>query len=218
MTSRAITLSTLLLLFAVVPLFMGCDTIDDDGDEYTASLSAINTVTVPVDADGDATFEITDGTFSVQVEADGFAESITHAQHVHAAAECPPPSADTNGDGYIDVVEGVPFYGGILIPLDGDLSEQAAGAAGYPEADGDGDYDYTASTSFSTMLDNLTADDPNPDDPIVKLDGSDLNLDGRTIVVHGVDPDTDLPETVQTVAGLSPQASLPVACGSIVSD
>ena len=59
----------------------------------------------------------------VKISASGL-EPGTHAQHIHGFvenkgnSECPPASADTDGDGLISVGEGVPFYGGIRLPLE----------------------------------------------------------------------------------------------------
>lgn len=199
----------------------GCDFIfkGDDGDEdqaevYEADLTALNATGGIEAAEGTARLTIADGRFTARVTASSVKPGALHVQHIHATAECPPPSADTNGDGYIDVIEGVPFYGEILVPLDGDLSAQAAGAMGFPAANAEGQVDYTQSTSLDALLADLRAEDPNPDDAITRLgEGEDLGLEGRHVVVHGVSPDMELPSTVQTIGELPPQVSLPVACG-----
>lgn len=221
------TLSTLTVVTCCALLAAGCDFIkvmpdpDDpvsETDRYKADLHPLNAVGDINAAFGETIFNLTENRFSVRVAAAGLAPGITHAQHVHAAAVCPPPEADVNEDGYIDIMEGVPFYGAILIPLDGNLREQAAGADGFPMANENGKINYAASTSRPAMLANLRATDPNPDDPIVKLGhNEELDIEGRTVVLHGVAPDTPLPSTVATIAGLPPQATLPVACGDIVS-
>lgn len=181
---------------------------------FSAVLQPMNeTLVDPVG--GQAVFSITGGTLEATVQASGAAADMLHPQHVHAAGRCPPPSADTNGDGYIDVVEGLPFYGAILIPLDGDLSAQSAGSpGGFPTASSDGEIMYQQSTDLDAMITDLKAEDPNPDDPVIKLDG-DLSLPTRTVVLHGVPPSTDLPESVKSVAGLPAHLTLPVACGSV---
>ncbi len=165
-------------------------------------------------ATGKATFSRTGDLFTAETAGLNMAPSIMHAQHVHAGAVCPPPYADTNNDGFIDVVEGLPYYGAILIPLDSDLSTQPAGA--FPTASSTGSIGYIASTSYQTLLDDLQAPDPNPGDAVVKLGaGKPLDLFNRTVVFHGVAPGTPLPNTVQSIGGLPPQATLPVACGRI---
>lgn len=56
--------------------------------------------------------------------------------------------------------------------------------------------------------------DENPED-ITATFGSDqkLNLDARTVVVHGVPADSTLPASVQSSEEMTAQGSLPIACG-----
>ena len=206
--------SLLLPAVAGVLVMAACD--DDDPvapttETATATLSSMNSES----ATGTAMFSLTGDQFIARVQVANADSTIVHAQHVHASGVCPPAAADTNSDGFIDVLEGLPFYGAILIPLDGDIATQSAGATSFPMADADGDYLYADTVSFAAMLSDLTAADPDPSDPIVKLSTSNLNLDSRTVVIHGVSDTTTLPATVATIAGLTPQQSLPIACGTI---
>ena len=84
-----------------------------------------------------------------------------------------------------------------------------------PTADDAGAYIYADTVSFTTLLNDLTAADPDPNDALVKLTTADLNIDSRTVVIHGVSDTTTLPATVATLPGLTPQQSLPVACGTV---
>lgn len=69
--------------------------------------------------------------------AQGLEANQTHAQHIHGSgdtnrnATCPDGSADVDMDGIVSLVEGVPFYGGVLISL-----------TDFPTADADGNIDY----------------------------------------------------------------------------
>ena len=205
--------ATAFLLCGVLFLSLAaCDTTDDDDEMLwsTDSFVTLNANVVDEVVDAEVQFTRDDGLFEAVVLAEGLAPDIQHAQHVHAEGTCPPASADANNDGFIDVVEGLPFYGAILIPLDGDLSEQVAGADGFPVANAVGQVTYEETADFSDMLDNLQAEDPDTEDPFVKLTGDDdLDLGGRTVVLHGVPASTDLPETVQSIAGLPAHATLP---------
>ena len=182
--------------------------------EFQASLQPLNAVNGIEEVRGDVWIRVLGNRFFAQVTASGLFPDIPHAQHIHAADECPTMDADANGDGFIDVLEGVPSYGPILVPLDSDLSTQAGGD--FPMSNPNGSLFYRANTSGSALLADLRAEDPNPNDPIIKLGPEEnLNLAGRHVVVHGVDPDMDLPSTVATIPGLPAQATLPVACGEL---
>ncbi|HEX6534607.1 MAG TPA: hypothetical protein VF041_08415 [Gemmatimonadaceae bacterium] len=165
-------------------------------------------------AHGKAFFTVRNGQFTARVEANGLEPDMPHAQHIHTATRCPPASADVNGDGIVDVVEGVPFYGPILVPLDDDLALQGAGA--FPTATGRrGTIHYQASVALDALLADLNAPDPNPADAVVKLNGAPLALETRHVVIHGVDIHTFLPPSVATLGTAPAQATLPVACGAI---
>lgn len=184
------------------------------GITYVATLTELNGSGVV----GTATFVVDAGrdTFSATVQATGMAPGEVHAQHVHAAPSCPSSADDANGDGFVDVLEGLPRYGAILVPLDGDLSTQAGGASGYPTATVTGSLAYSRTTSLSALLADLRAPDPDPTDPVVKLVGGEpLALDGRTVVLHGVATGTMLPGTVASLGAAPATATLPVACGDL---
>ena len=179
-----------------------------DGD-YEANLHVLNAAAQnaqdPDRADGargvargKATFTIRNGEVVAMVSAEGLESGMIHPQHIHSADKCPPSSADVNHDGYVDVIEGVPFYGPILIPLDSDLGSQATGT--FPTATGiRGILDYVASTPLATLLADLNAPDPNPADAVVKLNGAPLALETRHVVLHGVYAKTPLASSVASL-------------------
>lgn len=185
-----------------------------DGEIYTANLQPLNPGVGYRDVKGQAKFQIVNGQFVAMDEAVGAQPGMIHPQHIHAAAQCPPASADVNHDGYVDVIEGLPFYGAILVPLDSDLSSQAAGTFPFVGNNG-GALTYRQSSSLTAFLADLNAPDPDPSDAVVKLDGAPLNLASRHIVLHGVALDTPLPSTVASLPGLPAQLTLPIACGEI---
>ncbi|MFP5386427.1 MAG: hypothetical protein ACLGHN_10135 [Bacteriovoracia bacterium] len=188
-----------------------------DEGTYTATLTTLNAGVGGNQATGTANITIEGDQITVDMNMDGTPENIIHAQHIHLGSACPNVTADANGDGFLDVMEGIPDYGPILIPLDGDLSAQEAGANGFPMADAQGSYTYSQNATFSQLMDDLRLEDTNTDDAIVKLpQGEGLQLDGRHIVIHGVPSDTTLPETVASLGDQPAQATLPIACGQIV--
>lgn len=108
---------------------------------------------------------------TVKLSLDGL-EPGGHAQHIHGYKEnnkkskCPPASADTDNDGYITLAEGVPFYGGVLLPLT-DADEN------FPMADENGHLEYEM--TFEDVTKDLTP------------------LQNKTIVIHGMDGMPSLP-------------------------
>jgi hypothetical protein len=87
---------------------------------YTANLGTLNNSGVT----GTATLTLDGNMLTVQVLASGLEPNQTHIQHIHGFMDnkkksmCPPQSADANGDGFVDLGEGLPFYGGVLLNLD----------------------------------------------------------------------------------------------------
>lgn len=181
-----------------------------DTQHYTIQFHPLNTqVAGNVTATGDVM--VVGDQMTVSISANGLDDTL-HPQHIHVVDACPTAASDANGDGYVDVLEGAPSYGLILVPLDGDLSSQAAASSDFPSGSS---YSYQESVSMTTMLADLHMDDPNMNDPVVKLDAAEsLDLTGRSVVIHGVSE--DLPETVAGLAGLPGNVVLPVACGTLV--
>lgn len=187
-----------------------------EGALYVAELHPLNAwVQQSLDPDprsgtvvsGKAYFRVHDGMLHAVVDVRGAepAEGAgpldgLHPQHIHAADQCPTASADTNGDRIVDVIEGVPFYGPILVSLDQDLANLAFETS-FPVATGrQGTYLYETSTAVATL-----------EEAIAEM----LDLPRRHVVVHGVDAATPLPPTVQSLGGLPATLTLPVACGEI---
>lgn len=218
-----VILGTCMLAF-----FAACGSDDDDNDsttstppteeeqptsqdgQYRAVLTPVN-ANVAGTAAGTAEFIISGDEFRALVNVSG-APDGEHMQHVHIGTSCAGPQADTNGDGFIDIVEASAASGKALIPLDADLSSQLAGDT-FPSG---ATYDYDQSTSFSILMADLRIPDTNPNDMLTKLGpNDDLNLAGKVVEVHGVPADTTLPATVQSMDGMSPQQTLPILCGVI---
>ncbi len=68
------------------------------------------------------------GTITVSINATGLVPNQPHVGHIHGRFDdegnpidsvVPPPSADTSGDGFISIAEGLPFYGPVILPLAG---------------------------------------------------------------------------------------------------
>lgn len=107
---------------------------------YTVQLTELNGSGVS----GMATIELTGDMLDVHLQASGLTPDMEHMQHIHGFVEtnqnsvCPPMSADTNGDGLISLVEGIPFYGPVLVPF-----------TPYPVADAMGRVDFMNSYAIT---------------------------------------------------------------------
>lgn len=226
--------AALIALVAVMTLNRDSASAQDSTPQgtYVSTLGALNTQANGGTAvTGTVTTTISGDTVTVVVNAHGLAPGIAHAMHFHADGACPTAAADTNGNGNIDVVEGVPSYGPILIPIDSNLANTDPNQGNFPTADANGDINFTTTASLSALMASLHEADPNPNDAFAKLTANQqLDILTRTVVVHGVANNTTLPSTTGTLTAngephangssatdLPPQATLPVACGTEVA-
>ncbi|WP_243722037.1 VPLPA-CTERM sorting domain-containing protein [Meridianimarinicoccus aquatilis] len=164
-------------------------------------------------------------TLGVSIRGQGFEPGMLHVQHIHGsnnsdgsaidsvtptiAADDPANGGD--GDGFIDLIEGVPSYGGILLSLF-DEGNTGNGFSGFPAVGTDGMlmFDYTFDLATTGALNTgVTASDLFP-------------LDFREIVIHGA----FIPDGVGGVSdGTSPldimgagySNFIPVAAGEITA-
>lgn len=178
---------------------------------YHYGLAPIQAETVP-NSQAVGTTKITalpNGKIQVKVTADGLAPGLPHAMHLHGfdnAADlgCPGPGA-AGSDGLVNVVEGVPFYGGILASLttSGDTSAENSALAldRFPVADASGRITYTR--TFDSALAWSNADSVQ-----VVVHGIDLNGNGAYDFEAG-------PSELTAAAPL--EATLPVICGGIAN-
>ncbi len=167
---------------------------------YTGSFTALNESGVT----GSATLTLDGPMLTVAIEAAGLEAGMTHPQHIHGRFEggdpvdsvIPPPAADTDGDGFIELAEGLPFYGPVILPLQP-----------FPTAD-DGTVSFLQTydlTETDLLGEDLTADDLTP-----------LHL--REIVLHGMTVAPGLGEgtegEVDGAGGYLP--TLPIAAAELV--
>lgn len=180
-----------------------------DQGNYDVVMVPLNTNVVSANAQGNFTIE-GDEFNAIILIRDSMATQ--HIQHIHVGTRCPVSEDDTNSDGYIDAIEVKAAVGEAIVPLDDDLSSQSNGE-NFPN----GPFiNYSESTSYTSMMADLHLPDTNTSDEVIKLElDENLNLEGKTILIHGVSPSTELPNTVQTNNGLTPQESLPILCGVI---
>ncbi|RAX44424.1 hypothetical protein DQ354_14890 [Arthrobacter sp. AQ5-06] len=85
----------------------------------------------------------------IEVHATGLTPDAPHAQHIHygeqALNECPTLALDSNGDGRLNTVEGLPAYGPVVVSLNttGDTTPASFLAVSRFPVSHDGSYDYS---------------------------------------------------------------------------
>lgn len=161
--------------------------------EYTANLDEINDSGV----DGTAHLSLMGDQLTVKIYATGLEPNELHPQHIHGFMEnnrnskCPTASADDNGDGFISVGEGAPFYGGILLPLVYDVNDPLS----FPVADENGVIDFEMTYTVNSSI---------------------TPLQNTAIVLHGMTVEGYVNADGDTVNGYV--ITLPVACGQVSPD
>lgn len=197
---------------AFVALITASAALAEDGT-WTADLAPLNSAVTGTEAGGTATLTIDGDTLNIKIDATGTAPDIMHLQHIHGFAEgdekstCPGQTADTNGDGVVDLMETEPDAGVTMVPFHGDPASMEIVADSYPTADADGAYSYEQSVSLSTL--ETAFEKAFPDQK--------LDFDRRVIFLHGVPEGTELPDTVQSLGDVPAHVTLPIACGEIQS-
>ncbi len=121
---------------------------------YSYELNPVQAESVPnSQASGNTRIKaLPNGKVQVKVKASGLAPNLPHAMHLHGVPGdstdlgCPGPAADTDGNGFVTTLEGVPFYGGIVASLttSGDTTSRSALALNrFPVADDTGNLSYS---------------------------------------------------------------------------
>lgn len=158
----------------------------------------------------------------VRVRAQGLDPDVPHVQHIHGVigsdSISPPPSADTDGDGFIELLEGAAFYGPIILSLTDDT---VPGLGGFPTAPG-GEID------FSYSYDLVGTSAFGAGFGIADL----LPLENREVVIHGAFTEFELEDIIGNGLGggilddgngnpnpstRNYNAGLPVLAGEIVA-
>lgn len=168
---------------------------------------------------GSAVVRIKGDRITVQIHAIGLDPSIMHMAHIHKGDHCPSQVGDdANHDGILDVIEGLPAYGPVLVNFGANISSLAASVmGGAPMANAAGIVNYRGSGSYSSLVADLHNRVPMAAGTgIAKLaPGEDFRPEMGVIVVHGIRASKSLPAGTQTLTGSSPQMSLPVLCGRL---
>jgi hypothetical protein len=180
------------------------------GERFIANLHPLNADKIGTSAHGTATLEVAGGTLSVTIELAGLPSGLMHLQHFHGFpdgknASCPGASADTNGDGYVDLIETEPLAGTTMVPFHAHPATLEIPSDSYPVADKEGKARYQKNEVVADLEKALKD----------KFKAPVLALDKRVIFVHGVKNSPPLPDTVKSLPGVPAEVTLPIACGEI---
>lgn len=163
---------------------------------------------------GSTTVMRTEDKFYAYVRLFAGAPEAWHQQNIHIGLRCPTLNDDLNKDGFLDIEEVRQVVGEVLIPLDANITSQAAGKNIYPVADASGSYFYERITSFDRMFADLKSDDKNLTDEIAKIAPEEgLKIEGKVVIIQGAGETAEIPLTVATTPRRLPHQTLPIACG-----
>ena len=191
--------------------------VDDSGIDglYNAKFETLNphvNGTIP----GSATFYFTGDRLLTYIRLFAGGARAWHQQGVYLGNRCPNLGDDKNLDGFIDIDEAMAVIGKMVIPLDANMNSQYAGRNYFPIGDFSGYYHYERVSSFQRLVEDLRAEDPEPDDFIVKIKPNEsFTLFGKVVLVQGVAEETILPETVVGQGKRKSYQALPITCGII---
>jgi hypothetical protein len=152
---------------------------------------------------------------AIQFRVEGLGlDPVTHPVFLRSGAGCPTQVLDTNDDGIVDIMEGEAAYGTILLPFDADVTTQAIEVGTFPTGT---EFSFFALEEFDDVLDAIEGPDENPNDFLVPLgEDEDLDLERRTVVVHGVDATLiEHPEQLQGLDGMEISTTVPILCGRL---
>ncbi len=197
---KALAVPAIAIAAAAFPLLTMSPALADHDGSYQADLVALNQSGVSgtgmVTLDGDSA--------TVMIEASGLLAGAPHAQHFHIAAQgqCPTDDADADGDGFVSVTEGAPFYGaiGTSLTTTGDTSPDSGLAIDRFPTDGTISYERTFDVSKDVQ--------------------ASFAAGTAVLVLHGVDKNGSGTYDGDVMSDLDPslpmEATAPAACAPLV--
>jgi hypothetical protein len=210
---------------------------------YTVQLTPINPSVAS--ASGGARIIADNNNAGFYVDMNGVTSLIPHAQTIHSGSICPGLDADKNQDGIVDETEAEIVVGPAAVPLTLTLNQDLQGGgsirplnfSNFPVADSSGSYEYLNIGSLSAIQNALktnVAPSPSASPTMMPSDmpmaspsvspspgdttptGADpYGLSEHVILIHGIGPGANLPNTVTAPNGENPASAIPVACGVI---
>ncbi len=200
-------MNTKLIAFAVAGIaWAAAHAQAQETSTYVAELHPMNSKVTGAQTTGEARFTIAGDTLTISINVQGAPPDIEHWQHFHGFkdnrnATCPTPSADTNHDGIIDLIETGPMSGTTMVPFNGNPVAMDIPAETYPKASADGSYHYQKEVSLKALEAGFAK----------ALGDRNLDLDRRVVFIHGVPASTKLPSSVASLGPYRSHCRLPAA-------
>ena len=163
--------------------------------QFRATLEELNGSSVS----GTVDFFVDDVARQLRVVAniEGLEPNALHVNHIHGRFEddgsprnsvTPTMAADTDGDGFVEVLEGLPGYGDILLSLEPDPTPESNHVFPFATAEGTVDYELIYDLDDSgPIFSTVTGTDYDPED-LFPLELREYVIHGLT-VPGGVNPD-----------------------------
>ena len=160
----------------------------------------------------------------IKVRAKGLSPNAPHAQHIHygerALNECPTLAQDSNRDGRVNTVEGIPAYGPVVVSLTtrGDTSPASFLKVDRFPVSKDGKYTYKRSNIRFTSVDGTGYPGKNGTGTAKQIAEAVRSGEG-VLVIHGLDYDGNRAYSFskegasELNASLPAEATDPAACG-----
>ncbi|SDY90252.1 hypothetical protein [Citreimonas salinaria] len=151
-----------------------------------------------------------DGDVVLRLDVEGAPPGM-HLAHIHGfasadpeASACPDAAADTNGDGYVDLIETREQAGVTMIPFTDAPAGLQIESRNYPIAGEGGRMTYEQTVELAALQDEVEAAFDTP-----------LALSQRVVFIHGAPEGTELPDSVQTLEGVPAAVTIPIACAEL---
>ena len=183
---------------------------------FATQLTALNSSGVK----GAAVLTLDDHVLTVDIRATGLEADKVHVQHIHGFTDntdsmSPTIAQDTDHDGFVELAEGLPKYGPILLNLTSPPTDAAE--TGMGTFAGTGDLMNFPTAPDGTIRFHQTYTFDSEEDAAQALFKTIQNLDNKEIVLHGLTVSGDYGDgtggEVDGTAGY--KAVLPVASGEI---
>ncbi len=194
-------------------LTLGCPSEIADGvlREFRADLQPINEQVTGMATTGTVVLKVGRDSIYIEVEAENAPPAMMHLMHYHGFPEvrgsiCASMDQDLNGDGIVDLIETQPVSGQTLVPFHADPASLDIQVHSYPVADSTGTLSYRQTIARDALAEALRKE--------MNIESPEFGQ--RTVYLHGVDADLPLPETVQSLPGVDPHITLPIACGKLI--